>query len=301
MNAPVIKPVLDRPLGLWSLWDIMQTFHDLFVELKGLLEIQQVMSLGRYKQGKEHLGLKPPSVLDQQQRQHLLSVLVDFEREFSFMEWSSVQDRIQIIKGKINPGIDASELHIEIEGLNQTIEMELSRRWFQYVPKERAVLWRMINDDWWRPLKSFPFLKDEIAASLSCYATDNHTACVFHMMRVAEIGLRALARERKIKLPRDKPLEWGTWQDIIKGIRDEVKIIALKKAGAPKDNALSFYNGCLDNIDSFKDEYRNQVMHVRKMYDKHQALRTIERVRDFMVRVSERIDQRHFRIRWGLK
>jgi protein-disulfide isomerase-like protein with CxxC motif len=103
-------------------------------------------------------------------------------------------------------------------------------------------------------------------------------------------------------LPRNKHIDWGAWQEIIKELTKEAAKIGEKaSAGAAKDNALSFYSGAISDLNAFKDEYRNQVMHVRKEYDEHQALRALVKVREFMERVSEKMNHKHQRIRWGLK
>src|SRR5205085_247391 len=106
-----------------------------------------------------------------------------------------------------------------------------------------------------------------------------------HSMRIAEHGLRALAYERRVKLPRNKQVEWGTWQELIKALDDEIKLIGLKaKAGQAKDAALAFYSGARADLNAFKDEYRNQVSHVRAAYDELQALRALNNVNSFMER-----------------
>jgi hypothetical protein len=121
-------------------------------------------------------------------------------------------------------------------------------------------------------------------------------------MRVAEHGLRALAKERKISLPRNKPIDWATWQEIIKELSKESSRIGEKvAAGAPKDNALGFYSGTISDLNAFKDEFRNQVMHVRKEYDEYQSLRALTKVHAFMETLSSKMDHKHQRIRWGLK
>jgi hypothetical protein len=97
-------------------------------------------------------------------------------------------------------------------------------------------------------------------------------------------------------------VDWATWQEIITQLNAEAtKIGQTAKAGQKKDDVLSFYSGAIADLNAFKDEYRNQVMHVRKDYDEHQALRALVKVHGFMERVSERINHNHSRIKWGLK
>lgn len=156
--------------------------------------------------------------------------------------------------------------------------------------------------EWKKIYQAFPAVKADALAAYDCYGLDHNTASIFHMMRVAEFGLRALAAERKIQLPRKKPLEWGQWQEIISQLNTETTRIGLKaRAGVAKDNALSFYSGAISDLTAFKDEYRNQVMHVRKDYDEHQALRALVKVHAFMERISDKMDHKHHRIRRGLK
>ena len=47
--------------------------------------------------------------------------------------------------------------------------------------------------------------KGDIMDAVDAYALGLNTACVFHLMRIAEHGMRALARERKVKLIKINP------------------------------------------------------------------------------------------------
>jgi hypothetical protein len=123
------------------------------------------------------------------------------------------------------------------------------------------------------------------------------------MMRVAELGLRALARERQVSLPRGRPVEWGTWQDILneidKGINGNTGIAKTVRSGPRKDAALEFYNGAMGHFLAFKDQYRNLVMHVREQYDSPRAESAMLHVREFMNGLSVRLTERtKSPIRW---
>lgn len=135
---------------------------------------------------------------------------------------------------------------------------------------------------------------------MDCWALGHSTASVFHFMRVAEIGLRSLARERQVTIPR-RPLEWANWQDILSKLRGEIEKIAKRRAGPSRDAALEFYRGALGEFEAFKDAYRNNVMHVRVTYDEHQALSVMNHVREFITRLAAKIDEKPKAIRWGLR
>lgn len=303
MTIPITPAQFDgfRPGRLWSLWKIMKHFATLADLLRRLWNWEIDLSARR----NVPLDLESAENLrgvTSKDLHRITKLLGEIKSALGYMEWESAHDRITLIFRKLQPGITVDELHIEIEGLNHTIREELRRRWFCYLPQTKAQRQRSGESEWALTIKSFQASEMEIKAALSCYATGNDTAAVFHLMRVAEIGLRALAKERKVTLSKSKPIEWGTWQEIITALETEVrKIGTTNKAGAAKDRALAFYSGAIADLNAFKDEYRNQVMHLRVMYDEHQSLRTIERVHAFMQRISAKIDSRHYRIRWGLK
>lgn len=190
----------------------------------------------------------------------------------------------------------------EIKVLEEALKHDLSERHFYHYPPARFEVLLKFYPQWSGIMKAFPLVKSEALAATDCYALQHNTASVFHIMRVAEYGLRALARERKIGLPKKKPVDWATWQEVISQLTKEANKIGEKaSAGAAKDNALSFYSGAISDLNAFKDEYRNQVMHLRKEYDEHQALRALVKVHAFMERLSEKVNHKSERIRWGLR
>jgi hypothetical protein len=195
-----------------------------------------------------------------------------------------------------------SELNARSRALRNAIEIELKQYLYYQYPKHKGDKFKSWKEDWKAPVGAFPAIEREVFHATDCYALGHNTASVFHSMRVAEHGLRALAKERKIKLPKNKQVEWATWQELIRALDDEIKLIgSSKKAGAAKDAALEFYSGARADLNGFKDEYRNLVSHVRATYDVHQALRALTNVNSFMGRIAAKIDHKHHRIRWGLR
>jgi len=68
-------------------------------------------------------------------------------------------------------------------------------------------------------------------------------------------------------------------------------------AGAKKDAEQAFYSGVLADLNSFKDEFRNMVAHVRGSYHELRALRALNQVKNFMNRIGERFDEDGKKIR----
>jgi len=191
-----------------------------------------------------------------------------------------------------------ASLEREVSAFQNHIRDEVSCEFFYHYPPQRACLLMGIDKDWVARLANFPSAKEDIHAAVDCYALQQNTASVFHSMRIAELGLRAFAWSQGIKgigkKTKPKPIEWANWLDIIK----ELEAIQLKlrnmPAGPKKDTETAFFSGALADMNAFKDEFRNMgnmVMHVRVSYDEFQSARALNRVREFMNRLSDRMDE----------
>src|SRR5437016_12047956 len=77
----------------------------------------------------------------------------------------------------------------------------------------------------------------------NCYALDLNTACIMLLMRVAEKGLRVLAREQRVKFP--IPLELQEWHNVIVAIEKKVDKFEAWPRCAGKKEVLEFYRGAL--------------------------------------------------------
>jgi hypothetical protein len=125
------------------------------------------------------------------------------------------------------------------------------------------------------------------------------------MMRITELGLRAIALERgitKVGPKRNKPLIWGTWKDVCDAIKDEIQKIKNKTAGPKRDAAEAFYQTTLDKISFMQSLYRDPTMHFREKYQRGEAYDAIYNTKAFMITLTAKLDEAHPRrkIRWGL-
>lgn len=191
------------------------------------------------------------------------------------------------------------DLNVRCHALRIAIRTELKDYLFYRYPKEKGQRLRHWKEEWKGAAEAFPEIAIDVFSATDCYALGHNTASVFHSMRIAEAGLRALAAERQIKLPKEKPIAWATWQEIIRALDDEIKAIGAWKAGEAKDAALEFYSGARADLNGFKDEYRNAVMHARARYDEFQAIRALTNAHGFMARLAAKIGHARERINWG--
>jgi len=181
----------------------------------------------------------------------------------------------------------------EFEIVVETFKSELSRRIFLVVPPHVAEYyeWDSIVSD--LVVEAFPKASEEIRESGTCFATGQNTACVFHAMRAAEIGLRALGAWRPIKIKNGKPLELAEWREILDGLAG----VASEPENLPnstpnKDADLLFLSEAAAQFRFFKNGWRIRVAHARANYNEPKAKEAIDHVRSFFETLATRLEEK---------
>jgi hypothetical protein len=207
-----------------------------------------------------------------------------------------------------------SELAALLQRLWDEIERGASQQYFFHYPRNLAplardgVTWKggKPGGEWNKIVDAFPSSQREIESGVDCFAMDDYPGSVFHMMRIAELGLRAIARERGVKSLSGKrgarkPIEWGTWQEVFDAIEGELTAIRRATPGPKRDAALSFYGTALSDLRTLRDLYRDPTMHFRETYDQGQAASAMFRVQSLMRTLVSKLSEEKIRkIRWGL-
>jgi len=127
----------------------------------------------------------------------------------------------------------------------------------------------------------------EIDEAGKCFAVHRYTASVFHLMRVMEIGIRALARCLGIPDP-TKPNDrnWGNMLTEIKKGIEKRWTTANRMQG---DGAL--FESLYASLDAVKNPWRNATMHVENKYTGEEAINIMNAVESFMRRLASRMDE----------
>lgn len=186
-------------------------------------------------------------------------------------------------------GLTWQEFHNQLSVLREAIEADLEKRLFVFIPPRDAELTGNIEKNWGGVWSDIPDSKEDIQEAVSCYVLGRPTACVFHSMRIAEHGLRRIARKVKAKplyKGKPKPIESSDWNDLITAIKTEIAKIRQKPRGPKRDELLERFSDAADHCEYMKDIWRNSVSHARKAYKPAEALAVMERVRDCMTFVT---------------
>lgn len=130
----------------------------------------------------------------------------------------------------------------------------------------------------------------ELDEAAKCLAVGRPTAAVFHLMRLMEVGIRAISSCLGIPPP-TKPAErnWGVlleqkiWKD---GIQRRWPIPAERLHGDGQ-----FFEALYASLDAVKHPWRNATMHVEAKYTDDEARHILLAVRGFMKRLASRCDE----------
>jgi hypothetical protein len=139
---------------------------------------------------------------------------------------------------------------------------------------------------WGNPVfETFPNAHGDIRDTGHAIACELYTAAVFHAMRVAEHGLRFLARTLRVTLidkGKRQPVDHATWDKVINAARNRIAAARTMPAGPQKRARLGKFARAADHCDYMKDIWRNDIAHTQKAYSKDEASAVLGRVREFM-------------------
>jgi len=124
----------------------------------------------------------------------------------------------------------------------------------------------------------FPSAVVDVEEAGKCLALDRATACVFHVMRVLEVGLRALAADLHIGRLEEN------WQRLLDQVRKAVK--ALPRSTSDEKQRLSQRSEAAAHLQNVKDAWRNDVMHPRDVYTVEQAHDVFNHARALMASLA---------------
>jgi hypothetical protein len=169
-----------------------------------------------------------------------------------------------------------------IQQLKALILDNLTQHYFLLIPVTRRELYEQKNPPFGSVVHSrFPEANRDIASAARCLAVDEWTAAVFHLMRVAEHGMRDLAK------PLGVPCEEAQqWRHVIDGIVSAVKAMEQEKKTPERDAQLQSYSEAAQQLFFFKEAWRNHVMHAKETYDEREAFNVYEAVKHFMQRLA---------------
>jgi hypothetical protein len=303
--APVpvcLRPWLENPNRLVTLWDIVHSYP-LWKLLFAIENFRLLESSCDRLRRKRHGGV---AVLkkDLAYARTMLPLAQEFCAavklkasarllDMFLLSLGTEEEEEELIRERIGgpTRVDVAEFQTEIRHVRETLEQESKERGYVQILPDRLAFF-MQDALFGKSVKrAFPGASYDIQEAGNCFAVELSTAAVFHLMRAAEYGLRALARDRRVRLPKKEVLDLATWEAIIKQLEDaEIAIQGYPKTLA-REAQFEFYHGAMMEFKRFKNKFRNRIMHTREDYDSDEATSALNHVREFMKILASRISE----------
>lgn len=283
MNRPILKSELDsfQPGRLWSLFDMINGSVSSLCSLATQLTLMElVMVPPRLKDS------NPDEIISEHwkgETEGWLKIAAIVANDF---EIRAIHDRIEVVKKRLGFPLTYRELASEFRVLRETLDFGLKDHLIYRYPTHKGAVLRTWKKDWAAAIGGFPSAEDDIRASVDLWALHHSTAAVFHLMRVLEHGLRALAADL------GKSFDIQNWQNVLDEIESEIRNQSKTlPRGAEKTERLKFLSEAAKEFHFFKDGWRNHVSHNRSAYDEDQARSVMNHVRSFMNGLARKLSE----------
>jgi hypothetical protein len=290
MSAPYIKPALDRPRGLWSLWDMLRVHAEWFISTRRYID----------RLNKTLIGRPHEAQLEQHEKIGLNSGFGQIQTQcgsYGLPESSENARYIAVFAHTATVG----KCLADIEKFDYALENELSKILFFSFSGDDAAFVKNISPFGQAVYDAFPSARISIVEAAKCVAFERYNAAVRHVLDAAEIGLRVLAWDRRVK-PRlhgqEVPIDFAQWGDLVAKLETETQSIKKWKSKAAIADAEQFYTPAIKDLRSFNDGWRRHTAHARsRVYHRDETLGLMGQVRRLLehlaLRISERQRTRH--------
>lgn len=273
----MLKCERQLPYGLLSLWDMERIYAEKLVDIGQRLYAISLAYIEARGGGVADGIIQNP--LDDDQRDLVKSTLKELIKICDTIDFKVSGDALSMAYD------DLPRTLREFEIISRGVISELKSRKFFHIQSHKASFYendKLLSD---AVLASFPKAAAELKMAANCFATDLNTACVFHCMRAAEIGVWAIGKAVGVSFP-DKPIELADIHPILDQVESKIAGMKDLARGAEKEAKLAFYSQAATQFRYFKDGWRVRVAHARATYGEAEAKKILEHTKDFFEDLS---------------
>ena len=166
-----------------------------------------------------------------------------------------------------------------VQELGRRIDDELRHCSCAFVPARR-IQFCQEQASWTEAVSCFRSIRMDLEEARMCFLFGRFTACLFHIQRVLESGLRTLAKALNIETEANR-----SWDSILKKIDEEIRKPHHQQAPDLRTKAV-FYSEAAAMFRAIKTAWRNPTMHVENFYDEEKAWDIVTAVRAFLTHLA---------------
>ncbi|MDA0739529.1 MAG: hypothetical protein O2999_12800 [Nitrospirae bacterium] len=212
----------------------------------------------------------------------------EIKEDCRFISLKTCVAKLEDIEKTIDDAPTYNELALQYKEFYKCLYDEISENLFLFLPTEKQQFYLDPLEQFGVNVSRFESAREDVEEAGKSYATSRNTACVFHLMRVLEVGLNVLAKHFHLS---DEQTDWET---IIKKIQDKIhELDQLPKDLTPEiwQSDHRIYSEMAMHLWFLQDVYRNHAMHSREHYDETSALAIYNHASSFMKHVATRLSE----------
>jgi hypothetical protein len=266
------------PFQLVSLLEMLRFYADKFVNLMVIVERIRTVS--------EHF---PDEIFKPQDEDPLLIEFGDLRTSCQELQLDlSVMQIERTMVEMSSQEIPSTDFKSLLGNLIQIITDELSRAFLMSIPQRIAVDYyeksNLFGD---KVFNNFPSANFDIEEAGKCFATERYTACVMHLQRVVEIGLKAFG-DYLVIMTYIKSAQ-PSWQGVLSKTGSEIK--SRPNASWSSNDERMFAEGIQSFLGAVQVAWRNPSMHADKKYTEEEAEDIFNAVKGFMRHITKHLDE----------
>jgi hypothetical protein len=282
-----------QPGRLWSLWDMLKfeaaRMGDLFANTTVYASLAQ------------RAGDTTAATMFERELTSQLDLASALAGRYGLVESFAFIARF---KSDISAFMGNDEMEHGLKNLLGLMKSEMEKRLFFSVEPELGNYYNFPASDIFKSSPSafgqpvddaFPNAKMDMIEAGNCLAVGRNNGAVYHLMCVAEVGLRTLAWDRKVIAKHNKqavPLEFAQWGDLIGKLETEIEKIKKWRSKPTGAAAEQFYNSALVELRAFNSGWRTHVMHARShVYKTDETIALFGHVKRFMELLATKISE----------
>ena len=269
-----------HPGAIWSLWDVIEKFGDLVaMAINSLAMAERACAapptplIANPVAGAFHESFAPSDPLGDALETAILRV-----RQLSvYADWDSLEPAIKRLESGA-AYLSRDLLRRDILSLRLRIQDDLKQEFFFHLSPADVPLYGAAQPFGELVARKFPKAIEDISEAAKCLALQRPTAAVFHLMRVMELALRALAV--KLEVSGIDP-DAENWNKITDHVNKAITALPGKSAADQKRKAR--FGAVCAHLNSVRIAWRNEVMHPKQSYTREEAHAIFAAVRAFMI------------------
>ncbi len=185
-------------------------------------------------------------------------------------------------------GYPWEEYQRDLEVLEGRIDDDLQEIVFGFIPKNKVAYFRqekLFGDEVY---DVFRLASKDIQDAGTCFAHEDYSATVFHLMRVAEIGAKKLVRDLRVISLLPKPIELCDWNTLLSAMEKGLKKLDVGSGkSVKKKRKLEYYSKPIGLFRNFKDSWRNSAAHSRRDFQPGETQDILDNTRQFMQHLAK--------------